>query len=62
MCGRYNMIATGQQIMDHFRLLSLPAHNPDYNIPPRQKILAIAQLEDGSRAVNLHWGLIFHRG
>jgi len=59
MCGRYNLIATGQQIMDHFRLLSLPVHNPDYNIPPGQKILAIVQLEDGSnRAVNLHWGLI----
>ncbi len=59
MCGRYNLIATGQQIMDHFRLLSLPPHNPDYNIPPGQKILAIVQLEDGSnKAVNLHWGLI----
>ncbi|MDD4905926.1 MAG: SOS response-associated peptidase [Methylobacter tundripaludum] len=59
MCGRYSLIATGQQIMDHFRLLSLPVHNPDYNIPPGQKILAIVQLEDGSnRAVNLHWGLI----
>jgi putative SOS response-associated peptidase YedK len=59
MCGRYNLIVTGQQIMDHFRLLSLPAHNPDYNIPPGQKILAIVQLEDGSnKAVNLHWGLI----
>ena len=40
-------------------MLSLPAHNPDYNIPPGQKILAIVQLEDGSnKAVNLHWGLI----
>jgi len=59
MCGRYNLIATGQQLMDHFRLLSLPVHNPDYNIPPGQKILAIIQLEDGSnRAVDLHWGLI----
>ncbi len=45
--------------MDYFRLLSLPAHNPDYNIPPGQKILAVVQLEDGSnKAVNLHWGLI----
>ncbi len=44
--------------MDHFRLLSLPAHHPDYNIPPGQKILAVVQLDDGSnRAVNLHWGL-----
>ncbi|MGZ4977890.1 MAG: SOS response-associated peptidase [Methylobacter sp.] len=59
MCGRYNLIATGRQIMDHFGLLRLLTHNPDYNIPPGQKILAIVQLEDGSnKAVNLHWGLI----
>lgn len=59
MCGRYNLIATGQQIMDHFNLLSLPAHKPDYNIPPGQNIIAVVQLEDGSNgAVNLHWGLI----
>ncbi len=59
MCGRYNLIATGQQLMEHFRLLSLPVHRPDYNIPPGQQIIAIVQLDDGSnRAVNLHWGLI----
>ncbi|MDD5412577.1 MAG: SOS response-associated peptidase [Methylobacter sp.] len=59
MCGRFNLIATRQLIIDHFGLLSLPAHNPDYNIPPGQKILAVVQLEDGSKkAVNLHWGLI----
>jgi putative SOS response-associated peptidase YedK len=59
MCGRYNLIATGQEIMDHFKLLSLPAHHPDYNIPPGQKILAVVQLEDSSnQAVELHWGLI----
>lgn len=59
MCGRYNLIATGQQIMDRFSLPSLPAHKPDYNIPPGQKILAIVQLEGGcNSAVNLYWGLI----
>lgn len=59
MCGRYHLIATGQQIMEHFSLPSLPVHHPDYNIPPGQKILAIVQLEDGSnRVVNLHWGFI----
>ena len=59
MCGRYNLIATGHQIMAHFKLLSLPAHHPDYNIPPGQRILAVVQLEDGSnQAVELHWGLI----
>jgi putative SOS response-associated peptidase YedK len=44
MCGRYNLVATGQQIMDCFSLLSLPAHRPDYNIPPGQKILAVVEL------------------
>lgn len=45
--------------MNCFSLLSVPAHKPDYNIPPGQKILAVVQLEDGSnRAVILHWGLI----
>jgi putative SOS response-associated peptidase YedK len=59
MCGRYNLIATGRQIMNHFNLQSLPAHHPDYNISPGQKILALVQLEDGSnRTVYLHWGLI----
>jgi len=59
MCGRYNLIATGKQIMEYFELPSLPTHNPDYNIPPGQKILAVVQLEDGSnKAVNLLWGLI----
>lgn len=59
MCGRYNLIATGQQLMEHFRLLSLPVHRPDYNIPPGQQIIAVVQLDDGSNsAVNLHWGLI----
>lgn len=59
MCGRYNLIATGQQIMDHFKLPAMPTCKPDYNIPPGQKVLAIVQLEDGSnRAVSLHWGLI----
>ena len=59
MCGRFNLIATGQQITDHFNLPDLPNYQPDYNISPGQKILAVVQLEDGSnRVVNLHWGLI----
>jgi putative SOS response-associated peptidase YedK len=59
MCGRYNLIASGQQIINHFSLPSLPAHNPDYNIPPGHKILAIVQPDDGSnRAVNPYWELI----
>jgi len=59
MCGRFNLIATKPQIMEHFSLQRLPDYQPEYNIPPGQKILAVVRLEDGSnKAVNLHWGLI----
>jgi putative SOS response-associated peptidase YedK len=59
MCGRFNLIATKAQIMEHFGLQRLPEYQPDYNIPPGQKITAVVRLDDGSnKAVNLHWGLI----
>lgn len=59
MCGRFNLIATRQQIIEHFDLLHLPDYQPDYNIPPGQKIVSVVRLEDGSnKAVNLHWGLL----
>ncbi|MEI7996536.1 MAG: SOS response-associated peptidase [Methylococcaceae bacterium] len=59
MCGRFNLIATKAQIMEHFGLQRLPDYQPDYNIPPGQKITAVVRLDDGSnKAVNLHWGLI----
>ncbi len=59
MCGLFNLIATKPQIMEHFSLQRLPDYQPDYNIPPGQKILTVVKLEDGSiKAVNLHWGLI----
>ena len=45
--------------MAHFKLQRLPDYQPDYNIPPGQKILTVVRLDDGSnKAVNLHWGLI----
>ena len=59
MCGRFNLIADRRQIIEHFNLPGLANYQPDYNIPPGQKILAVVQLEDGSnKAVYLHWGLI----
>ncbi|MBU2571796.1 MAG: SOS response-associated peptidase [Gammaproteobacteria bacterium] len=59
MCGRFNLIATSDTIIEHFRLKRLPKYRTDYNIPPGQKILNIVQLEDGSnKSVYLHWGLI----
>ena len=59
MCGGFSLIATKPWIMGHFSLQRLPDYQPDYNIPPGQKILSVVSLEDGSnKAVNLHWGLI----
>ena len=59
MCGRYNLTASSQQVIDHFQLKRLYRHETSFNIPPEQKILNVVQLDDGSRkGVYLHWGLI----
>ena len=61
MCGRFNLTATPEQVIETFHLHRLPRYETSYNIPPGQKILTIVQLDDGSyKAVNLHWGLIPH--
>ena len=59
MCGRFNLTASSQQILDHFELKRISNYEISFNIPPGQKILNVVQLEDGSRkGVYLHWGLI----
>ncbi len=59
MCGRYNLIATAEQVIGAFQLHRSPRYESSYNIYPGQKILNIVQLEDKSyKAVNLLWGLI----
>ena len=61
MCGRYNLIAKPEEIVETFQLHRLPRYEASYNIPPGQKILTVVQLDDGSyKAVYLHWGLIPH--
>lgn len=59
MCGRFNLVASGEAILEHFNLRRLPKYRADYNIPPGQKILAVVALDDGSyKGVNLYWGLL----
>lgn len=61
MCGRFNLIASPEQVIQHFNLHRLPRYETSFNIAPGQKILTIVQLEDGSyKAVYLYWGLIPH--
>lgn len=59
MCGRFNLTANAEKIVDHFSLRKLPRHEISYNIAPGQKILSVVKLADGDfKGVNLHWGLI----
>lgn len=59
MCGRYNLTASSETIVEHFQLLGQVRFQPSYNIAPAQKILNIVELEDQSKkAVNLFWGLV----
>ena len=61
MCGRYNLVAKPEKIVETFQLHRLPCYEASYNIPPGQKILTVVQLDDGSyKAVYLYWGLIPH--
>ena len=59
MCGRFNLTASSEQLMEDFQLIRPPSYQTSYNIPPGQKILNIVQLDDKSyKSVNLLWGLI----
>ncbi len=61
MCGRFNLTAKSEQVIESFKLHRLLRYEISYNIPPGQKILTVVQLDDGSyKAVYLHWGLIPH--
>ncbi len=59
MCGRFNMLATPEQLMQAFNLDQLPGYKISYNFAPGQKILGIVQPEDNSlSAVSFDWGLV----
>ena len=59
MCGRYDLTANAEQIVEYFILQRAPKYERSYNIAPGRKILTIVEREDGSRkGANLHWGLV----
>jgi putative SOS response-associated peptidase YedK len=59
MCGRFNMLATPEQLAEAFGLAEVPGYKISYNIAPGQKILGIVQPEPNDfRAVFLDWGLV----
>lgn len=59
MCGRFNLLATPEQLMQAFDLEQVPGYKISYNIAPGQKILGIVQPDrNGFSAVSLDWGLV----
>ena len=64
MCGRFNLIATPEQVKEAFNLPSLFDFHPSYNITPGQDLLAIVSSDEAidgnhyNQAVQLYWGLI----
>ncbi|WP_305907246.1 SOS response-associated peptidase [Methylomarinum sp. Ch1-1] len=59
MCGRFNLLAEPEGLIENFQLRRLSRYQRRYNIAPGQKILTVVALQDGSlKGVNLIWGLI----
>ncbi|MGR8931329.1 MAG: SOS response-associated peptidase [Gammaproteobacteria bacterium] len=59
MCGRFDLTASSEALVEHFRLRRAVHFQASYNIAPAQKILNIVALEDQSlKAVKLFWGLV----
>jgi len=62
MCGRFNLTATPEQVIETFKLQSLFDFQASYNITPGQEIVAIvpsAESNGGNeftQAVSLRWG------
>ncbi len=60
MCGRFNLIATGESVAEAFALPTTPQIAPRYNIAPTQPVAAVRLQADGKtrELTHFHWGLI----
>jgi putative SOS response-associated peptidase YedK len=58
MCGRYTLVVSIEELMDHYLIENLQEFAPRYNIAPTQMVLAV--INDGSknRIGQLKWGLV----
>ncbi len=60
MCGRFSLIATGEEVAAHYGLSEVPLLAPRYNIAPTQPVAAV-RLAYGSTErefTHFQWGLI----
>jgi putative SOS response-associated peptidase YedK len=60
MCGRYNILAYPEALLEHFGVEQPPGIDlkPRYNVAPSQDVPAIRQHDSSRELVLLHWGLI----
>ena len=60
MCGRFSLVAPGEELAELFQLDEVPQLQPRYNIAPTQPVAAVRMNPDTKRRelTHFHWGLI----
>jgi putative SOS response-associated peptidase YedK len=59
MCGRFALVATGEEVATHYQLAEVPFVAPRYNIAPTQPVAAVRLDNHGERQFTFfQWGLI----
>ena len=59
MCGRFALVATGEEVAAHYELAEVPFIAPRYNIAPTQPVAAVRLSRNGARELtHFQWGLI----
>jgi putative SOS response-associated peptidase YedK len=59
MCGRFSLVASGEEVAEHYQLPEVPFVAPRYNIAPTQPVAAVRLDNKGQREFTFfQWGLI----
>lgn len=59
MCGRFALVATGEEVAEHYQLAEVPFVVPRYNVAPTQPVAAVRLNGAGEREFTFfQWGLI----
>ncbi|ASK61085.1 hypothetical protein CFK37_02165 [Virgibacillus phasianinus] len=58
MCGRYTLLSDELDILKEFDVQRIDSYEPNYNIAPGQRVLAVIRNGNDKRAGYLKWGLV----
>jgi putative SOS response-associated peptidase YedK len=58
MCGRFALFASGEEVVERFRLRESPLFEPRYNVAPTQAVAAVRAMSAGNELTRLRWGLV----